>query len=75
VEAAPHGRPTTWLRRPATSWSETDFSKSVELPHDPINTPYGGNENTHTTFWRFHLQTLILSVVARRSLGRRVGRL
>jgi hypothetical protein len=24
-----------------------EFSKPVELPHDPINTPYGGNEDTH----------------------------
>jgi hypothetical protein len=26
---------------------KTEFFKSVELPHDPINIPYGGNEDTH----------------------------
>jgi hypothetical protein len=40
VEAAPPGRP-------ATTWCQTNFSKSVELPHGPINTPYDGNEKTH----------------------------
>jgi hypothetical protein len=26
---------------------KTEFFMSVELPHDPINIPYGGNEDTH----------------------------
>jgi hypothetical protein len=47
VEAAPPGRPAMWIGWPATTWHQTDFSKSVKLPHDPINTPYGGNEETH----------------------------
>jgi hypothetical protein len=47
VEAAPLSWSDTWLGRPATTWWQTDFSKSVELPHDPINTSYGGNEETH----------------------------
>jgi hypothetical protein len=48
VEAAPPGRLATWLGRLATTWGQTDFSKSVELPHGPINTPpYGGNEKRH----------------------------
>jgi hypothetical protein len=36
-----------WIGWPATTWHQTDFSKLVELPHDFINTPYGGNEETH----------------------------
>jgi hypothetical protein len=32
MEVAPPG----W---PATTWCQTDLSKSVELPHGPINTP------------------------------------
>jgi hypothetical protein len=33
--------------RPITTWCQIDFSKSVELPYNPINTSYGGNEDTH----------------------------
>jgi hypothetical protein len=47
VEAAPPCQPAMWLGQPATTWCQTDFSKSVELSHNPINTPYGGNEETH----------------------------
>jgi hypothetical protein len=54
VEAAPPGRPATWLGRPATTWCQTDLSELVELPRGPINTPYRGNERTHTTFFRFY---------------------
>jgi hypothetical protein len=50
VEAAPPGRPVT-------TWCQTDFSKSGELPHNPINTPPTMEMRTHTTFWRFHLQS------------------
>jgi hypothetical protein len=59
MEATPPSRPDTCLGRPATTCCQTNLCKSVELPHGPINTPppYGGNERTHTTFWRFHLQS------------------
>jgi hypothetical protein len=57
VEAAPPDQSTTWLGRLATTWCQTELYKSVELPHGPINTPHSGNERTHTTFWRFHLQS------------------
>jgi hypothetical protein len=50
VEAAPPSWPATWLHRTATTGHQTDLSKSMELPHGPINTPYGGNKRTHTTF-------------------------
>jgi hypothetical protein len=43
VEAIPHGRP-------ATTWQVTTSAKSVELPHIPINPPYGGHQNTHHIF-------------------------
>jgi hypothetical protein len=76
VGTAPPGRPTTWLGRLATTWHQTDLSKSVELPHGPINTPppYGGNEKT-PYFRDSTCKALILSVVARRSLVGRVVRL
>jgi hypothetical protein len=32
-------QPTAWLARPASTWRQTDFSKSVEIPFTPINTP------------------------------------
>jgi hypothetical protein len=48
VEAAPLGRSATWLGRPTTTWHQTDFSKSVELPHGPTNTPLWWKlEHTH----------------------------
>jgi hypothetical protein len=39
VEAAPPSRLITWLGRSATTWRQTDLSKSVEVPFTPINTP------------------------------------
>jgi hypothetical protein len=39
VEAAPPDRSATWLGRPATTWCDTDLSKSMEVPFTPINTP------------------------------------
>jgi hypothetical protein len=39
VEAAPPGRPTMWLGRPATNWRQTSLSKLVEVAFTPINTP------------------------------------
>jgi hypothetical protein len=74
VEAAPPGWPTTWLGWPATTWRKTGFSKSMKLPHDPINIPYSGNEYT-PHFGDSTCKALILSVIARRSLVRRVMRL
>jgi hypothetical protein len=51
VEAALLGRPATWLGRPAaTTWHQTDFSKLVEVPFTPINTPpLGESRHTHHT--------------------------
>jgi hypothetical protein len=57
VEGATPSWLATWLGYLATTWCQTDLSMSVELPHGPINTPYSGNERTHTAFWRFHLQS------------------
>jgi hypothetical protein len=39
VEAAPPGWPATWLDRSATTWRQTDLSKSVEVPFTPKNSP------------------------------------
>jgi hypothetical protein len=74
VEAAPPDRSAMWLGQPTTTWCQIDFSKLVELPHDPINTPYGVNEST-PYFGDSTYKALILSVVARRSLVGRVMRL
>jgi hypothetical protein len=41
VEAAPPGRP-------ATTWHQTNFSKLLELPHSPINTPLWLENRRHT---------------------------
>jgi hypothetical protein len=69
VEAAP----PSWS---ATTWCQTNFSKFVELPHCPINTPYGGNVDTHTPHFRYSTcKDYILSVVARRRIIGRVVRL
>jgi hypothetical protein len=75
VEAAPPDRPAMWLGLPATTSHQSNLSKSVELPHGPINTPDVGNERTHTTFADSTYKALILNVVARRSLVERVVRL
>jgi hypothetical protein len=39
VEATPLGQPATWIRFPATTWHQTDFSMLVEAQFSPINTP------------------------------------
>jgi hypothetical protein len=57
MEAMKSGQPAMWLGRPTATWLVTASAKLVELPYGPINTPYGGNEKTHTTFWRFQLQS------------------
>jgi hypothetical protein len=52
------------------------LAKSVELPHDPINTPPLVEIRTHTPLLgNSTFKALILSVVARRSLVERVVRL
>jgi hypothetical protein len=50
VEAAPPGRPVMWLGRMATTWCQTDLSKSVEVPFTPINTPLMVKVNTPHSF-------------------------
>jgi hypothetical protein len=55
MEAEPHGRPATWLGRPATTWQVNDLTKSVTPPWTPINIPLLVEIRTHITFWRFHL--------------------
>jgi hypothetical protein len=74
VDTAPPGRPATWLGRSATTWYQTNFSKSVELPHGPINTPLRWKWEDAPYFGDSTSKTLILSVVARRSLVRTVVR-
>jgi hypothetical protein len=39
VEADPPGQPAMWLGYPASTWLQTDPSKSMEVPFTPINTP------------------------------------
>jgi hypothetical protein len=76
VEAAPPDRPDTWLDRPATTWCQTDSSKSMELPYGPINTPPMVEMRGHTPhFGDSTCKALILSVVARCSLVGGVARL
>jgi hypothetical protein len=48
VEAAPPGQLATWLVRSATTWRQTDLSKSVEVPLTPINTSFTVKVDTHT---------------------------
>jgi hypothetical protein len=75
VEATPPGRLATWLGRLATTWRQTDFSKLVELPHGPINTPLRWKWEHTPHFRDYTCKALILSVVDRRSLVGRVARL
>jgi hypothetical protein len=77
VEAAPLSRSATWLGRPTTTWCQIEFSKLVELPHDPINTPLRWKwKDTHTPYFGDSIcKALILSVAARCSLVGRVVRL
>jgi hypothetical protein len=55
VEATPPGRPAMWLGRSATTWCQTDLSKSVEVPFTPINTPSRWKSTHHTHFVVLHL--------------------
>jgi hypothetical protein len=48
MEAKLIGQLATWLGQPATTWQVTTLAKSVELPHDPINTPLPMKVDTHT---------------------------
>jgi hypothetical protein len=75
VEAELIGQLATWLGRPAATWRVTTLAKSMELPHGPINMPLLVKVDTHTTLWRFHLQSSPFIVVARHSLVGRVVRL
>jgi hypothetical protein len=76
MEAKLIGQLATWLGQPATTWQVTTLAKSVELPHDPINTPLPMKVDTHTPhFGDSSCKALILSVVARYSLIGRVARL
>jgi hypothetical protein len=40
MEAASLGRPATRLGWPATTWRQTDLSMLLEVPFNPINTPF-----------------------------------
>jgi hypothetical protein len=51
VEATPPGRPATCLGRPATTWHQTDLSRSVEVPFTPINTPFMEKVDTPLSTW------------------------
>jgi hypothetical protein len=67
-----------WWRpflRPTTTWRVTALAKSVELPHSPINTPLRWKSEHTSLHENSTCKALILSVVARRSLVRRVARL
>jgi hypothetical protein len=51
VEATPLDRLAMWLGCPATTWHQTDISKSVEVPFTSINTPFTVNVDTpHSTY-------------------------
>jgi hypothetical protein len=50
VEAAPPDRPTMLLGRSVTTWRQTDFSKSVEVPFTPINMPLTVQVDTSHSF-------------------------
>jgi hypothetical protein len=77
VEAKLIGWSATWLGRLAATWRVTTTTKSMELPHGPINTPpTGESRHTHTPhFGDSTCKTPILSVVANPSLVGRVARL
>jgi hypothetical protein len=67
VEKAGGGRSTrsaNHVASSATTCHQSDFSKPVELPRGPINSPYGGNEDT-PHFRDSTCKALVLSVVGR----------
>jgi hypothetical protein len=68
MEAAPPSQP-------ATTWHQTDFSKSWELPYGPINTPLQWKRVDTPHFGDSTCKAPILSVVTRHSLVGRVVRL
>jgi hypothetical protein len=58
VEAELIGGPATWLGWPAASWRVTTLGQVGGALHGCINTPpLPLKVDTHTTFWRFHLQS------------------
>jgi hypothetical protein len=61
-------------RLAAATWKVTASAKSVELPHDPINTPPVEIRTYTPLLGNSTCKTLILSVVARHSLVGRVER-
>jgi hypothetical protein len=75
VEAAPPSRSATWLDWAASTWCQTSFSKSVELPHSPINTPLRWKWEDTRHFGDSTCNALILCVVAMHSLVGRMVRL
>jgi hypothetical protein len=77
VEAELIGRLAMWLGRLTTTWGVTTSAKSVELLQGPINTPspYWWKLEDTPHFGDSTCKTLILSVVARRSLVGKVARL
>jgi hypothetical protein len=68
VEAAPPSQPNT-------TWCQTDISKSVELPHVPINTPLRWKWGDTPHFGDSTCKALILRVEGRCGLIKRVERL
>jgi hypothetical protein len=50
VEAPPPGQPAMWLGHPASTWHQTNLSKSVEVSFTPKNTPLMVKVNTPHSF-------------------------
>jgi hypothetical protein len=51
VEKVGGGRLAAWLGHPTSTSRQTDFSKSVEVPFTPINTPLKVKvETPHSTY-------------------------
>jgi hypothetical protein len=46
--------------RPATTWTQTDLSKSVEVPFTPINTPLTVKVDTPHSFCSFPLVKVLV---------------
>jgi hypothetical protein len=73
VGAIPPSWPAVWLGRLVTTWGGTTSAKSVELPHNPRNTPLRWKSEQTPHFENTTCKAPILSVVARRSLVGRVA--
>jgi hypothetical protein len=54
-EEKPESVEATPLGRPATTWHQTDLSKSVEVPFTPIDTPLMWKSEHHTLLVVLHL--------------------